>query len=124
MDRDKARELIEAIHKGVCGLHMNKTVLAKKIARQGYFWLTMEINCVKFIKKCYNCQAYGDVSHLPSIKLQGMTSPWPFAVWGIDVIRKVRSKASNGYCYIMVAINYSKWVESKLYATARSKQMA
>ena len=43
---------MEEIHEGVCGPHMNETVLAKKIARQGYFWLIMETDCVKFVKKC------------------------------------------------------------------------
>ena len=33
VDRDEARELMEIIHKGVCGPHINKTILAKNIAR-------------------------------------------------------------------------------------------
>ena len=69
VDKDEAQKLIEAVYEGVYGTHMNGTVLAKKIARQGYFWLTMEINCVKFVKKCHNCQVYCDVSHLPSMEL-------------------------------------------------------
>ena len=75
VDKEEAQKLIEVVHEGVCGVHMNGTVLAKKIARQGYFWLTMEKDCVQFVKKCHNCQVYGDVSHLPSMELQGMTSP-------------------------------------------------
>ena len=125
MDKNKAQKLIEAVHEGVCGVHMNEMVLAKKIDRQGYFWLTMEMNCVKFMKKCHNCQVYGDVSHLPSMELQGMTSPWPFVVWGIDITGEVRPKASNGHRYIIVAIDYfSKWVEAESYATVGSRQMA
>ena len=113
---------MEAIYDGICGPHMNEIVLAKKIARQGYFWLTMEMNCVKFVKKCHNCQAYGDVSHLPSMELQVMTSPWPFAAWGIDIIGEVRPKASNGHRYIVVAIDYfSKWVEAESFAIVGSK---
>ena len=101
---------------------MNDKVLAKKIARQGYFWLTMETDCVKFMKKYHNCQAYGDVSHLSSMELQGMTSPWPFIVWGINLIREVRPKVSNGYRYIVVAIeHFSKWVEVESFATVGSK---
>ena len=69
VDKDKAQKLMEVIHEGVCGPHMNGTVLAKKIACQGYFWLIMEIDYMKFVKKYHNCQAYGDVSHLPSMKL-------------------------------------------------------
>ena len=54
-----------------------------------------------------------------------MTSPWPFAVWEIDIIGEVRLKASNGHRYIIVAINYfSKWVKAKSYTIVGSKQMA
>ena len=85
----------------------------------------METYYVKFVKKCHKCQAYGNVSHLPSMELQGMTSLWLFAVWGIDIIGEVRPKASNGHRYIMVAIDYfSKWIEAESYVTVRSKEMA
>ena len=97
---------MEAVHEGVYGPHMNGTVLAMKIARQRYFWLIMETNCVKFVKKCHKCQAYSDVIHLPSMELQGMSFSWPFAVWGTDIIGEVRPKASNGHCYIVVATDY------------------
>ena len=69
VDKDKAQKLMKATHEGVYIPHMNGIMLAKKIACQGYFWLTMETDCVKFMKKCHNCQAYGDVSYLPSMKL-------------------------------------------------------
>ena len=69
VDKNEAHQLIKVVHEGVCGPHMNGIVLAKKIACQGYFWLIMEIDCVKFVKKCHNCQDYVDVSYLPSIKL-------------------------------------------------------
>ena len=35
VDKDEAQKLMEAIYEGVCRTHMNGTVLAKKIARQG-----------------------------------------------------------------------------------------
>ena len=80
---------------------------------------------MKFVKKCHNYQTYSDVSHLPSMELQGMTFPWLFVVWGIDIIGKVRLKASDGHRYIVVAIDYfSKWVEIESFATVGSKQMA
>ena len=47
VDKGEAQKLMEVVHKGVCGAHMNGTILAKKITRQGYFWLTMEMDCVK-----------------------------------------------------------------------------
>ena len=69
VDKDEGQKLIEIVHEAVCRAHMNGTVLAKKIARQSYFWLTMETDCVRFVKRCHNCQVYGNVSHLPSMEL-------------------------------------------------------
>lgn len=43
--------------------------------------------------------------------MNNMTSPWPFSMWGIDAIGMIQPKASNGYRFILVAINYfTKWV--------------
>ena len=59
------------------------------------------------------------------MKLQGMTSSWPFAVYEIDIIGEIRPKASNGHRYIIVAIDYfSKWVKVESYVTIGSKQIA
>jgi hypothetical protein len=35
-----------------------------------------------------------------------MTSSWPFAMWGIDVIGHVNLKANNEHRFILVAIDY------------------
>ena len=54
---------------------------------------------------------------MPPIPLNIMTSPWPFAMWGIDMIREIRPTASNGHRFILVAIDYfMKWVEAALFA--------
>ena len=46
-----------------------------------------------------------------------MVSPWPFSMWGMDVIRPITPKASNGHRFIIVVIDYfTKWVEEASYA--------
>ena len=37
--------VIREVHAGICGPHMGRYMLARKIMRTGYFWLTMEIDC-------------------------------------------------------------------------------
>lgn len=51
----EASRLLEEIHAGTCGSHMNDFVLAKKILRAGYFWMTMETDCIKYVQKCHQC---------------------------------------------------------------------
>ena len=53
-----------------------------------------------------------------------MTSPWPFSVWGIDVIGRIAPKASNGHEYILVAINYfTNCVEAASYSVLKANHM-
>ena len=60
---------------------------------------------------------HGDLIHVPHSELHALTSPWPFSVWGIDVIGKISPKSSNGHEYILVVVDYfNKWVETASYA--------
>ncbi|XP_049397224.1 uncharacterized protein LOC125861347 [Solanum stenotomum] len=42
VDATEVTRLLEEIHAGTCGPHMNGFTLAKKILRAGYFWMTIE----------------------------------------------------------------------------------
>nr|XP_010321221.1 uncharacterized protein LOC104647492 [Solanum lycopersicum] len=46
VDAAEAMRLIEQIHAGVFGTHMNGLTLARKILRAGYFLMTMENDCL------------------------------------------------------------------------------
>jgi len=57
--------------------------------------------------------------------LNVLSAPWPFPMWGIDVIRAIEPKASNGHHFILVAIDYyTKWVEVSSYANVTRKVVA
>ena len=91
-------------------------MLARKIMRTGYFWLTMETDCCQFIQRCPECQIHGDLIYVPPSELHALTSPWPFLVWVIDIMGKISSKSSSGHKFILVAIDYfTKWVEGGSY---------
>ncbi|XP_039169302.1 uncharacterized protein LOC120293665 [Eucalyptus grandis] len=42
VDAAEATRIMQEIHEGVCGPHMNGCMLAKKIMRLGYYWLPLE----------------------------------------------------------------------------------
>ncbi|XP_069147690.1 uncharacterized protein [Solanum lycopersicum] len=48
VDAAEVAKLIEQIHAGVCGAHVNGLTLARKILRAGYFWMIIENDCCKF----------------------------------------------------------------------------
>ncbi|KAI5425580.1 hypothetical protein KIW84_031405 [Lathyrus oleraceus] len=117
VDRHEADLLMTEVHEGSFGTHSNGHAMAKKMLREGYYWLTMEFDCCKFVKKCHKCQIYADKIHVPQTLLNVISSPWPFSMWGIDMIGMIKPKALNGHRFILVAIDYfTKWVEAASYA--------
>ncbi|XP_070010604.1 uncharacterized protein [Nicotiana sylvestris] len=49
VDAKETSRLLEEIHAGTCGTDINDFVLAKKILQTGYFWITMETDCIHFL---------------------------------------------------------------------------
>ena len=117
LDRTSADRAMREVHAGVCGPHMGGHMLARKIMRTGYFWMTMETDCCRFVQRCPECQTHGDLIHAPPSELHALTLPWSFSVWGIDIIWKISPKSSSGHEFILVVIYYfTKWVEVASYA--------
>ena len=80
---------------------------------------------MKLVKHCHNCQTHWNLNHLPPTELHGLSEPWPFSAWGIDIIGKIKPQASNVHRFIVVAIDYfSKWVEAESFRNMTAKQMA
>lgn len=76
----------------------------------------MEKDYVEFDKKNdISVNLWG--SHLcPS--LHNITGPWPFSMWGINVIDIINPKVANGHKFILIAIDYFiKWVEAISYGS-------
>ena len=125
LKKEEAEKVMEEVHQGICGPHMNGRMLAKKILRIRYYWNTMETGCVDFVKSFHDCQIRVNLNHLPPSELYIMTSPWHFSVRGIDVIGRIAPKASNGHEYILVVIEYiTKWVEAVSYFVLKAKHVA
>jgi len=122
VDAKEAKLILKEIHEGTFGTHMNGHAMAKKIMRARYFWLTMENDFCIHVRKCHKCQVYADKANVSPMPLNVLTAPWPFSMWGIDVIGAIEPKASNGHRFILVAIDYfTKWVEAASYANVTRK---
>ncbi|KAM6580325.1 hypothetical protein CsatA_004099 [Cannabis sativa] len=82
----EANKIIKEIHEGFCGDHTGWQSLSKKIIRQGYYWPIINKDTRKFVKKCDKYQRFSHIPRVPPTELRMMTSPYPFAIWGIDLI--------------------------------------
>ncbi|XP_070017396.1 uncharacterized protein [Nicotiana sylvestris] len=125
VDAKEASKLLEEIHAGTCGPHMKGFTLAKRILRASYFWMTMETDCVQYVRKCYQCQVHADMIKVPPNELNATSSPRSFATWGMDVIGPIEPTTSNEHRFILVAIdNVTKWVDAASYKAVTKKVMA
>lgn len=105
VDRHEAYMLMAEVHEGSFGTHTNGHSMARKMLRDGYHWLTRESDFYQYARKCHKFQIYADKIHVPRTPLNVISSPWPFAIWGIDMIGMIEPKVSNGHRFILVAID-------------------
>ncbi|KAK0596160.1 hypothetical protein LWI29_013303 [Acer saccharum] len=110
---EEAEGILKSIHSGNCGNHAGGISLAHKTLRQGFYWPTLFVDAKRIAARCEACQKIANNIHQPPECLQSITSPWPFAIWGIDLIGPMPT-APGGAKHAIVAIDYfTKWVEAE-----------
>nr|XP_017221509.1 PREDICTED: uncharacterized protein LOC108198257 [Daucus carota subsp. sativus] len=123
IDGDECTYVLREVHEGICGNHSGGNSLAMKVLRQGYYWPTLRSDAFDFARACDKCQRFANFTHNPATSLTSMTSPWPFAMWGIDLIGEL-PKAKGGVKYAVVAVDYfTKWAEAAPLATITAKKI-
>ena len=79
----------------------------------------MQREALEYVKKCDQCQRYSPSIHQPGGILNPLSSPWPFAQWGLDIVGPF-PKAVGNKKYLIVGTDYfTKWVEAEPLANIR-----
>ncbi|KAK6160394.1 hypothetical protein DH2020_003775 [Rehmannia glutinosa] len=109
-DEERAYVLRE-IHEGACGAYIRGRALTKKVVWAGHFWSKWKKAAEELVKKCDSFQRHISLIHQPAELLGVMSSPCPFAIWGIDIVGPF-PMATGQRKFIIMAVDYfSKWVE-------------
>ncbi|KAK0572613.1 hypothetical protein LWI29_034271 [Acer saccharum] len=81
--------------------------------QKGFYWLTLFADAKRVAARCEACQKIANNIRQPLELLQSITSPWPFAMWGIDLIGPMPT-ATGGAKHAIVAMDYfTKWVDAE-----------
>ena len=73
----------------------------------------------EYVRKCDQCQRFAPNIHQPGGELNPLSSPWPFAQWGLDIVGPF-PKAAGNKRYLVVGTDYfTKWVEAEPLANIR-----
>ena len=79
----------------------------------------MQKETLEYSKKCDQCQRFAPNTHQPGGFLYPLSSPWPFAQWGLDIVGPF-PKATGNKKYLLVGTDYfTKWVEAEPLANIR-----
>jgi hypothetical protein len=91
-------------------------MLAHKEMRGGYYWPIMNKDSVKMVQKCEKCQRFAQVMKNPPEKLSLITSPLPFAKWGVDIVGPMPA-GKGSRKFLVVIVNYfTKWAKAEALA--------
>ncbi|XP_026459181.1 uncharacterized protein LOC113359820 [Papaver somniferum] len=109
---EEGQQILAEAHEGICGNHSGGRSLAHMILSQGYFCPYMQKNAKKYVQKCVPCQEHAPIPKRPANELHPVFSPWPFSMWGLDIVRPL-PKAPGGVKFVLAATDYfTKWVEA------------
>uniref|UniRef100_A0A2N9IZI8 Uncharacterized protein n=1 Tax=Fagus sylvatica TaxID=28930 RepID=A0A2N9IZI8_FAGSY len=83
---EEANYVIREVHEGICGNHSGARSLAHKLTRAGYYWPSLLHDATQYVKACDKCQRFANIPRVPPEETTPITSPWPFAQWGLDIM--------------------------------------
>ena len=106
-------DLTESLLEGIYESHTRGRSLADRAITQGYWWPNMQKEALENVRKCDQCQRFAPSIHQPEGILNPLTSPWPFAQYGLDIVGPF-SKVVGNKKYLLVGTDYfTKWVETE-----------
>ena len=72
--------ILTEFHDGICGNHSGARTMAAKVLRAGYYWPTVQGDCVEYVKKCAKCQEFDHLHHRRTEELHNIIFPWSFTI--------------------------------------------
>ncbi|XP_058185746.1 uncharacterized protein LOC131302971 [Rhododendron vialii] len=113
----QVQEILTELHSGSCGCHSGGRSLCQRALSQGYFCKNMKKDCEDTVCKCLPCQLFSPIPKQPAQNLSPITSPWPFAQLGLDIVGKLPTAPGGfkfGVPYVIVSDNGSQFVGKDL----------
>jgi hypothetical protein len=112
ISREEGIELLEDVHKGVCGLHASWRSIIGKAFRHGFYWPTAKDDVMEVIKKCRDYQFFQKQMMKHANPFWPIDISWPFAVWGMNIVA-ILPRAPGGVRYLFIGIDtFTKWMEA------------
>ena len=120
---EKGQYALAELHEGICGNHPRGRTLAHRAHTQGYYWPTMKSDAANYVKKCDPCQRMSPILKSPVQDLVSISSPWPFARWGIDIVGSLPTAPAQKKLLLVATDYFSKWIEADAFASIKDRDV-
>ena len=87
--------------------------LSHRALTQGYWWPCMQKDVQECVKKCAQCHRFALNIHQLGGVLNPLSSPWPFAKWGLDIVGPFPMAVGNQRWFPVGTNYFMKWVETE-----------
>ena len=112
-NNQQANYVMRELHEGICDLHIRGCSLATEMVFAWYYWPTLKANIFDFTRRCRRCQEFIDVPHTSLNNLHSPSSPWPFTMWGMDILGPL-PKAPRAVKFLLVIVDFfTKWIKAR-----------
>ena len=97
--------------------------MAHRAHTQGYYLSTMRADATNYTKKCDRCQLLAPILKSSMQDLISISSPLPFAQWGIDIVRPLPTAPAQKKLLLVATDYFSKWVEAKAFSSNKDRDV-
>jgi hypothetical protein len=105
LPKDEAEYVMREIHEGICGNHRELRCWHTKQLGPVIIGLSMSKDAVRIVKPCDKCQRFSRVVNSHPETFTAITSSWPFAKWGVDIVGPMPS-GKGSRKFLVVAVDY------------------
>ena len=115
--------MLAELHEGIRGNHPGGRTLAHRAHTQGYYWPTMKSDAADYVRKCDCFQRQAPILRSPAQDLRSISSPWPFAQWGIDIVGPLPITPAQKKLLLVATDYFRKWIEAEAFASIKDKEV-
>ena len=120
---EQGQYVLAELHEGICGNHPRGRTLAHRAHTQGYYWPTMKSDTADYVKKCDPCQRMSSILKSPVQDLVSISSPWPFAQWGIDIVDQLPTTPAQKKLLLVTTDYFNKWIEADVFSSIKDRDV-
>ena len=120
---EQSQYVLAELHEGICRNHPGGRTLAHRAHTQGYYWSTMKVDVANYTRKCDCCQRLAPILKSPVQDLISISSPWPFAQWGIDIVRPLPTAPTQKKLLLVATDYFSKWIEAEAFSSIKDRDV-